>query len=256
MDARGESLLAAVGIGRFLLGRSRAWSPADVKRADGIPLRIARELAEFCRGPELANPPEWERFDLDEVADAIEADPNTDELTARTEGLSPDDAEVVTSAHLRALEYLRPLVPPRTLRGLVTPHKRRPPLVEKLRFGRAWLLANDPLLALADLRAGRMSPDQRRHLEGMFPALLDYTRQTLLGEFMDKVAKNSDWRLPRYKARQVETLLGQRTMSTQLEAELARTYETSRGDERMDGGGGGQLRASSSEATRVQQIQD
>lgn len=257
-NGRGENLLASVGLDRFLIGKPKPFSEADVKRAGSIPIAIGRQLKAFCKSATFdGDPAERVEFDLDTVCDAIEAPLKPDDLAARCEGLDVDDVAAVSQAVGTAQAYLATLTPKRATRGLIALEKRKPSLVERLRFARAWDVACDPLCIFEDWNTGRLSRDQVTHAQGMFPALLMFAQTSLLGEFSDTLSKNEDWRLPRSKLRAIETLFQRTNMSQSLYVELQKAYgEADANDPNGTGGsGGGSGKAAKAELTAAQRLE-
>lgn len=256
-NGRGENLLASVGLDHFLLGNPKPFKETDIQRADAYPLAIGRHLKAFCGKPEFTgDPAERLDFDLDEVCDAVEGVAAPDDLASRCAVLSVEDVAAVTEAVGVAQGYLAGITPKRATQGLIRLEKRKPSLVERMRFGRAWAIACNPLTALEDWNAGRLSRDQVTHFKAMFPALLQFAQTGLLGEFSDKLSKNEDWRLPRPKLRQVETLFQRTLLSPGALAELQKAYAES---EEAESGGrssdGAPIKSSRSEATATQRAE-
>lgn len=256
-NGRGENLLASVGLQHFLLGKPKPFSEADQRRAQAYPLAIGRHLKAFIRSEGFeAEPAERLEFDLDEVCDAVEAPLKPDDLAARCEGLDVDDVAALSQSVSAAQTYLAGITPKRATQGLIRLEKRKPSLVERMRFGRAWAVACDPLVAFQDWNAGRLSRDQVTHLKAMYPALLNFAQTALFGEFSDKLSKNDDWRLPRPKLRASETLYQRTLMSHALLSELQKAYSEADADKPQEAGRGGPpMKSSRGEQTATQKVE-
>jgi hypothetical protein len=108
----------------------------------------------------------------------------------------------------RAIEYLRSQLPPHaTSPQVMTPTRKIPPSVpEQQKFARAWSTVADPATALADLRAGRMTPIQAQTLAAVYPRIYEGLKLAVMQGIGKADASGNQ--LPIYVRQNLDMLLG------------------------------------------------
>jgi hypothetical protein len=222
-----ETLLAVTGLADLLAGKPRRLTVASAEQAAGIPKAIRRAVRKFIRGEDRGSEAiDRPAFDYDHLLEQLSAEVRQPVIERVIDGL-PADAETQTGylvAVQRAIGYLRGGMPVRSTVTATGVENRRPPDIEVARFRRAWEVAEDPLVVLADLEAGRLVPDQVRALSAMYPEIYGAIRLEVLDAIADARADKSKWKLPLTRDRRLQVLLGASTMTPALAADIQRVF--------------------------------
>lgn len=222
MNARGEALLAAIGLEPFLgddpvrITQAHRADAAKMQRfADPQGLVIApapavrSELREFLTAEEWAREKTLPEFKYRRALEVLTEPPET--LTARIPGLiqTQDDEEkaALVLAVTAALDYLRTLLPRHSRQTPTGPVQLDPNAAILGIFRRSWGVANRPMVVLEDLNEGVLARDQVRALQTMFPTLYTAIKDEIIEVMADHKAKHPKFELPHKRSKQLSVLL-------------------------------------------------
>lgn len=221
-----ESLLAVTGLADLLAGAPRRVTVADAERANRIPRDIRRSVRRFLKG-ERAEKVDRPPFDYDKLADQLTAT-MPDHVVEDLISTLPADAEMQGAYAVsvnRALGFLRGALPVRSTMTTTGPVARRPPDLDVAKFRRTWEIAESPLVAMADLEAGRLVPDQVRAFAAMYPELYDAAKVEAFLAIADIKGEKTSWRLPMERDRRLQTFLQTNAVTPGLSADIQRVFQ-------------------------------
>jgi hypothetical protein len=221
-----ESLLAVTGLAPLLAGKPKYVTVADGERAARLPNVIRRAVRRFLHA-EAAEKVDRPAFDYDALAEQLTAPVPAHVVEDLIDSL-PADADLQAGyavAINRALAYLQGAIPLRSTDTAAGPERRRPPDLDIAKFKRAWEIAESPLVALGDLEAGRLVPDQVRAFAAMYPDLYSWTRMQVLDGIVDAKGDAPAWKLDRRRDRSLQVLLQAQQVDAALRADIAKAFQ-------------------------------
>ncbi len=139
--------------------------------------------------------------------DILTVDPSIASAADKLEDLDPDMAIAATEMTARAHAYLRDALPRRERMTGLGPIPCDLGHSEILQFSRVWQVAETPTVVLDDLCAGCLTRKQSAALGAMFPLMAAAIKQTLFDALTKRHGGNDEFRLARWRARQLEALL-------------------------------------------------
>ena len=228
MPIPGESLLAAVGLTKFLEpGAVRITGAIQAradKWADGSLMR--REIKRFLAGDE-GEEIEPAAFDYKETLERLVRPISADDIAESVTGISDADTalDFIVCAS-RACDYLSTLAPRRTRNGIMGPRPVDPDDLAIAAFRRTYTAVNDPSSVLANLRAGTLSSAEVKALISCYPEIYETIRMAVFDVLADMgAAKGPTWEPPTKVIRGLETLLATRTLDKKLQDALQAHFQ-------------------------------
>lgn len=236
-----EALAAAVGVTRLLDDTKFRVTVADKSRAEMMPREIRRALGRFVNednGPQKIG--KMAPFDygwaLDHLTEAIDpasppdAPPTINTMLAEelAAGFKPEDHDLAGGFLViaqRNIPYLQSILPIRVEQTQAQKVNYDPSDTEIARFRRAFNVADDPMVVLADLENGTLVSDQIRHLGVLYPDMLALVKAQLGNAMAEALGRKKSWKLPWRKERLVQVVYGTDTMSRALQQELQSNFQ-------------------------------
>jgi hypothetical protein len=128
-------------------------------------------------------------------------------LGEHLDGMPPAVAAATGAQAMRAVSFLRDQLPPHatSLQVMAPTRKIAPSAPEQQKFARAWSTVVNPASALADLRAGRMTPVQAAALQTVYPRIYQGVRLAALQGIAQADAAGKP--LPIHVRQQLDVLL-------------------------------------------------
>lgn len=230
---RGESLLATTGVTAALRPGPVSITMKTLRAAEGIGVRIRRSLRRFVRGAELAEPPDHEPVDYEEIMGLLPMAQNEVRQVENVSGFYDADLAAEYAESLgTAVGYLQSIAPMEPMPQLIaTGAPVRPGQLDVSEFSRRYTVVNSPIVALDSLNAGYLVPEEIEALQTVYPGLYDFMRQTLEQEMIAVVADKPSYKLPYAKEQALEVFLQTETLSPQLSTELGKAFEEARARE-------------------------
>lgn len=230
---RGESLLATTGVTAALRPGPVSITMKTLRAAEGIGVRIRRSVRRFVRGAQLAEPPDTEPVDYEEIMGLLPQAQNEVRQVENVSGFYDADLAAEYAESLgTAVGYLQSIAPQEPLPQLIaTGAPVRPGQLDVSEFSRRYTVVNSPIVALDSLGAGYLVPEEVEALQTVYPGLYDFMRQTLEQEMIAAVAEKPSYKLPYAKEQALEVFLQTETINPQLSAELGKAFEEARARE-------------------------
>lgn len=229
----GEALLAVTGIAIALEPGPVRLNKGLLGRAQGLPVKIQRQLRRFLTKPgfEDAEEKPLPPFDYDAALKVLTLPITEPRIRENVEGF-PEQAlaDSYAAALGRAWAFLQQQIPIRTRKTLLGTKNIDPPALTLASFRRKYSVIETPMVVLDDLGEGSLIRDMVETLETVYPGLYDFIRDqaiTLLAEV--KAAKGPSWELPYAKDRLLQTLLQTTTMDPRLLRDIQSVYKGARG---------------------------
>lgn len=220
-----ESVVATLGIGKFLDATARTWNYV-LDDAARLPKQVADQLRRYLTSADREKSADLPDFDLDDVNRLLLGTGSAAQADAIHRGI-PDQtlANGVIGVASRIIEYLKPLNPSRVRTTMTGPISARPGASAVAAFRRVYQVADDPMIVLRDLAEGSLSRGQVRSLQQLYPQIY-----TLIGDTVPellaniKAGRGKGWQLPRRKEQGLARLLGADETSPLQLAEYQRTF--------------------------------
>lgn len=235
VSIRGESFLAVTGVSVAIEPGPVRVTLASINKAQGLKGRITREVRRFLRSPDLEAPDgdllatldyaETLRL-LQEMSDPMRQQENVAGFADSDLGM--DYAGVLGTA----IGYLIGLLPVETEKTLLGVESLTPNDLTQAPFRRAYTVVNDPMVALRDMAAGLLVPDQVDALDAAYPELLLEIRGIVTSELIELISAKPDaWRIPYAKDLQLQILLDAPSLDPMIASQIRAAYEKAREEE-------------------------
>lgn len=232
-----ESALAVIGLRNILIGEP-AFKATQRKDAATLPKAIKEHVLAFLKRPD---------FDRTAALPAVNFE-KAGKLLVR--GGTPENAEALMKATKdpalgsavmalasKAIEYLNEHRPRRERQGLDGTEQLPPPGQAMARWNRLWLVGNEPMLVLRDLREGTLSADMARAFRDLWPDLYKATTNAIQDGLVTMKAARKTWKLPIAKERALRILMGLPIHNVQLAQQIQQAYATDAQAEAQKKGG-------------------
>lgn len=204
----GEALLAVTGLTRALEPGPIYVTMRQAERAGRLDVVMMRALRAAVRGERWERPEAREVPSYRRLVELLSAPLTHDRIE---ENLSSIDdqaaAEALGAALGRAWGYAQSIVPRRTMTTLVGTEPVQPGAMEVARFRRLYAVADDPLVVLDDLAAGRLTSDQVAAFAAAYPGLYAEAARLAPLEVSRQRGERPTWSPPRALAGQLRTLM-------------------------------------------------
>lgn len=182
---RGEALLAVTGITAALRPGPMSITVKILGKAKGIEATIRRGVRRFVREKTLADPPDIEPFDFQEIADLL---PHAQDEARQVENVSgfydPQLALEYAEALGSALGYIQSIAPMEMMPALIGSGNMAPGGLDMGEFQWRYQVVDNALSVLDKLAAGILTPDEVEALEMAFPQLYGLMRTALEQELI------------------------------------------------------------------------
>ncbi len=236
-----ECLLIALGFERFLSQEPIRTTVAKRDEAIRCPARIEKGLKEFLDTKNLKGTPVSVGFDYETVRDQLDKGMNIPVMSSKLGGILPDEVSELALAVARPWEFLKATLPKRARQTALGIEYGRPSDKEIARFRWGYIMAVDPMGALADLKSGCLTFIESGALRACYPAVHAYMLETALGLIADKAEKTKDYRVPRQQRRMLDALWQIRSFDMGIATKLQQSFidekEQAKAPERAAPGG-------------------
>lgn len=132
----------------------------------------------------------------------------------------PNHALAATATAANVVQYLNNIRPQSAKLSPLDP-EIEPSLVQKQRYRRALEIAQQPLVVMSSLKAGKLTPEDVQHVKAMYPALYSSLSQRATEEMINHVSKGKT--IPYDLRIGLSTLLGQPLDSSLVPQNIATT---------------------------------
>lgn len=224
--AFGESLLAVIGIRRFLDREHPRVTVPFHERADRIPKEMGKQIRAFIEGeePEKAELPEGKAFSYMEIMKALSRPVETHDLEAMIDShKEPEHALDLLIPLSRALAYLNGICPRRSKVTLAGAENLMPSDQDVSKFRRLFAVVNDPMTILRRLQSQILLSDEVTAFIAVYPALYQVLFNAAGTEIANMNARGK--KLPYRKEKQLSLLLQIAATDPAMVADLQATFE-------------------------------
>lgn len=213
---RAEIVLASIGLIPIL----EAKPELELKP---IEKEIGQKVRDFLAHPHREPLDDVPDVDYRRVSKLLSGDPGR--MAQALYALMPDEmGQAVANQASRIGAALYQQLP-RTVRPELLGASVGPGSASQLdRFARAWSVATDPVVVLRDLAQHSLSSDMVAAFAAFYPALFDFTKETVIDEISTLKAKRPAWDLDDARDRLTRMLLQLPTQDLDLAADFQQLY--------------------------------